>query len=205
MTHRPVSITAGDGTVLEAAWSGPERATTVVVFCHPHPRHGGTMRAPFMVGVTRHLVAAGVSVFRFNFRGVGGSEGAWSGGVEEVDDVHAAVTAATAAHPHTPPALAGWSFGAATALRWQARERSTLDYIGIAPPVSSELTPALPRDLAPAHRSFILGDRDQFVTVEELQEYADSIGASVEVLQGSDHFFYFREDKVAGHMLRHLA
>ncbi|NNJ46811.1 MAG: hypothetical protein HKP18_03175, partial [Acidimicrobiia bacterium] len=46
-------------------------------------------------------------------------------------------------------------------------------------------------------RLLIVGDRDQFVTVADLQAYADAAGATVTVLNGSDHFFYFREDRVA--------
>jgi alpha/beta superfamily hydrolase len=157
------------------------------------------MTAPLMVNVAGHLVGAGFAVLRFNFRGVGESGGTWSNGVGEVDDIAAAVDAAVTEHPDLPLGIAGWSFGAATSLRWQARERSTLHYAGIAPPVSSDLTPPLPRphELAPARRTFILGDRDQFVTVGDLEQYAASVGGELQVMRGSDHFFYFREERVA--------
>jgi alpha/beta superfamily hydrolase len=61
------------------------------------------------------------------------------------------------------------------------------------------MTPRLPpaEALAPAPRTFILGNRDQFVPVGELERYAGSIGASLRVLPGSDHFFSFREERVA--------
>ena len=191
-------LTAGD-VDLEAQWDVPDDPHFVTVLCHPHPLQRGTMRAPLMEAVARSLCMRGFAVLRFNFRGVGASTGAHDFGVGEMDDVLAAVTAAEAAYPSLPLGLAGWSFGAATALRFQARERSTLPYAGIAPPVSRERSPALPKahDLAPSHRTFVVGDRDQFVTVDELTVYAASIDARLEVLPGSDHFFYFREEHVA--------
>lgn len=184
---------------LEATWDTPDEPTHAVVLCHPHPLHGGSMRAPLMQAVARSLCMRGFAVLRFNFRGVGESTGTHDFGVGEVGDVAVAVDAAAAAHPELPLGLAGWSFGAATALRFQARDRSQIPYVGIAPPVASPRAPALParHELAETHRTFIIGDRDQFVTVDDLSAYAASITAEIEVLPGSDHFFYFREERVA--------
>ena len=157
------------------------------------------MNAPLMEAVTRALVANDFAVLRFNFRGVGGSTGTHGSGIHEIEDVDSAVRYAIAQHPRLPFAIAGWSFGAATALNWQARSGSGWPYVGIAPPVVSDHSPPLPSEdeLAPAVRTFILGDRDQFTSSEALTEYAARIGATVEILGGSDHFFYFREDRVA--------
>jgi hypothetical protein len=192
-------IRTTDGEVLEARWDLPDLPQRAVVFCHPHPLYGGTMTAPLMVGVTRYLVDHGFAVLRFNFRGVGASTGVHGNGSDEVADVAAAVATGDAAHPEIPLSLAGWSFGAATALSWAAASGSRHAYAGIAPPVLSGMTPRLPpaEALAPAPRTFILGNRDQFVPVGELERYAGSIGASLRVLPGSDHFFSFREERVA--------
>jgi hypothetical protein len=200
-------LRTSDGLTLEARWDSPEgHPAGVVVFCHPHPQQGGTMNAPLMRAVTGVLVDRGLNVLRFNFRGIGASEGRYDGGVGEVDDVAAAVGAARSAHPALPFGIAGWSFGAVTALGWQAREQDTSPYAGIAPPrrLSSgeEIIP--PERLAPADRLFVLGDRDQFTTPAELQEYADAVGGRLEVLSGSDHFFYFREDRVGGRLADHF-
>jgi hypothetical protein len=170
-----------------------------VILCHPHPLYGGSMEVPLLRTVAARLAAAGCPVLRFNFRGVGTSTGSWSGGEAETEDVGAAATAASAAFPGLPLALAGWSFGAVAALRWQAGAASTARYAGIAPPVPAGLAPALPAPeaLAPARRLFILGDRDQFTAVEDLRAYAAAAGAGLEVIGGSDHFFYGRESRVA--------
>lgn len=186
-------------TTLEARWDLPGTPRSLVVFCHPHPLHGGTMTAPLLEKIVAQLVEVEIGVLRFNFRGIGGSTGTWSDGVGEVDDVAAAVAKARGDHPQLELSLVGWSFGAATALRWQARDQAAMPYVGIAPPVKSDLTPPLPHAgaLLPARRKFILGDRDQFVTVEALTAYAEEIDAEIEILTASDHFFYFREHKVA--------
>lgn len=196
-----------DGEVLEARWDLPDVARRAVVFCHPHPLFGGTMHAPLMVGVTRHLVEHDFAVLRFNFRGVGASTGIHGNGTTEIHDVAAAVATADAAHPDVPLSIAGWSFGAATALAWAAQSGSKHAYVGISPPVSSPLTVTLPSPdaLAPAPRAFVIGDRDQLVPVERLKRYAASIGAEFRLLSGSDHFFYFREEQVATAMIDTLS
>ena len=183
---------------LEARWDVPESPLAAVVFCHPHPRQQGTMTVPLMEKVTAVLVDRGLAVLRFNFRGVGASTGKWGHGIAELDDVAAAVEAAAEGRPNLPLAVAGWSFGAAASLQWQARARSELPWAGIAPPVMSRGVDRLPppADLAPASRTFIVGDRDQFVTVDEISAYAADAGAQVHVIKGSDHFFYFREERV---------
>ncbi len=186
-----------DGQRLEAAWTEAEEPHAALVLCHPHPQHGGTMNAPLIAALARHLSKEGWSVLRFNFRGIGGSSGEWGGGDAELADVAAAMAAARLRE--LPVHLAGWSFGAATALRWQAAETDAAPYVGIAPPVASDLTPRLPdpASLPEAPRTLILGDRDQFTPVDDLAAYAGSIGARLEVLKGSDHFFHFRDMRVA--------
>jgi alpha/beta superfamily hydrolase len=62
-----------------------------------------------------------------------------------------------------------------------------------------------PVALAPARRLFVVGDRDQLVDVEEIRAYAAEIGARFEVLAGSDHFFHFREQNVAGLLAAHFS
>jgi alpha/beta superfamily hydrolase len=183
---------------LEARWDVPDHPSNIFVFCHPHPEHGGTMDAPLLQGVTERLTAQAVAVLRFNFRGVGKSSGTWSGGIDEIDDVAAVVATARTWYPDLPVTVGGWSFGGATSLRWIARDREELPWIGIAAPISSALTPPLPpREALPkAARTFIIGDRDQFITVAEVETYAAAVGGHVTVIKGSDHFFFYRHERV---------
>lgn len=199
MTHHEAFTLEAGGLNLQARWDLPDEAHQAVVLCHPHPLQRGTMNAPLMVQVAEHLTHAGFAVLRFNFRGVGESEGEHDYGDAEMDDVAAAVDAAAERFGDLPLGIAGWSFGAITSLRWQARDGDGRNWVGIATPIGSARSkePPDPASLPPATRTMILGDRDQFASVEESQAFADSIAADLQVMKGSDHFFYFREEKVA--------
>lgn len=194
----PPRLTTTDGVSLEYVLDLPDEAIGSVVLCHPHPRHGGTMRAPILGAIAKRAVAAGIAVMRFNFRGIGESTGTYDHGIGELLDIDAAVEAmASAAAPLR--GISGWSFGAATALNWEAARGSHLTYVGIAPPVRGALTPPLPdpSDLVTGRRTFIVGDRDQFVDADELEDYATAIGATIVRYETADHFFVFRHDRLA--------
>ena len=197
--NESVRIRDSASVELEARWDVPEHPGRVVVLCHPHPLHRGTMHVPLFEEISSDLMERGVAVLRFNFRGVGRSTGSHDSGIAEIDDVAAAVAHAEQSLPNLPVGIGGWSFGAGTALRWHARDRSQHNYIGIAPGVgkgSSQQMPE-PESLIPAHRTFIIGDRDQLVPPGAVIDYANRASATLHVLKGSDHFFYFREKKVA--------
>lgn len=192
------SLTTSDGLTLEALWNEPPAPRAAVLLCHPHPLHGGTMRAPLMEGITTRLIHQDIAVLRINFRGVGASGGEHEGGVGELLDIDTAMAELRRAQPDIQHGIAGWSFGGATSLVWTAERKEKLPWVGVAPPVASERTPDLPdpNRLPTGRRSFILGDRDQFVSIARVCEYAAEALAEVHVLPGSDHFFYFREDRV---------
>jgi uncharacterized protein len=190
--HEAIRLVTADHPTLEARWdlppTDPDRA---VVFCHPHPLHGGTMYAPFMNGITDHLVGRGHAVLRFNFRGTGNSGGAHGGGVDEVHDIQAAFDEASLRYPRV--FLAGWSFGAATGLRWLVWAQTTVPYAGIAPAVHYAPDPA---DLPGGPKRVVVGEREQVIDREHLIAYAREIRADVVEVPGADHFFYFREQHV---------
>jgi alpha/beta superfamily hydrolase len=95
--------------------------------------------------------------------------------------------------------MAGWSFGAAVCLNWQAETGSTVPYVGIAPPVDSPLTPPLPdpSNLAAARRGFVIGEKDQFIRADEIAAYAEAISAEIIRYPGTDHFFVLRHSRLA--------
>lgn len=187
-----------DGLTLDALWDQPEEPHAAIVFCHPHPLHGGSMRAPLLRQVTERLVELGFAVLRFDFRGVGGSEGTHDRGVGERRDVEAAWSELSSRSGGLRTGIIGWSFGAATSLNWVVEAGVDAPWVGIAPPVTSDRTPDLPRgDTGRGRKALVVGDRDQFVRPAELAAYAAEIGAELHVMPGSDHFFYFRERRLA--------
>ena len=192
------TIVTDDGVSLEAVLTTAGDARGAIVLCHPHPQHGGTMWAPILEAISLEAARRGFDILRFNFRGIGRSTGSHGFGNDEVADVDGAVTWMTQ-RPVPVVGIVGWSFGAAVALNWQSSARSDLAYVGIAPPVDSPLSPALPApsDLIPARRTFIVGDRDQFLDADELASYANSIDAEMVRYQTADHFFVLRHDRLA--------
>src|SRR5262245_4810984 len=80
--------------------------------CHPHPLYGGTMHNKVVHRIARGMRQAGGVVLRFNFRGVGQSQGEHAHGVGEIDDARAAREWLTARYPQLSTQLAGFSFGA---------------------------------------------------------------------------------------------
>ena len=111
-----------DGTVgpLEARYSEAASATGLTaVLCHPHPQFGGTMNDLVLGALESALLASGISCLRFNFRGVGGSQGSYSDGVGEIDDLVAATTWVRESSVGERIIVVGYSFGGAVALSAQ--------------------------------------------------------------------------------------
>lgn len=181
-------ITTSDGVTLEARIDSPDTPERLTVFCHPHPLQGGSMNAPLMIGVALRLVERGHSVLRFNFRGTGESSGEHDYGEAEQHDVAATIGYAESAA--LPLGLAGWSFGASTALRWLAAADSSISYVGIAPAAEK-----LPSDLPGGPKRIILGNRDQVIDGAAVQTYAETKGIDLVVTPG-DHFFHGRGQKI---------
>src|SRR6185436_6659896 len=109
---------AGPAGRLEAILMSPETepiATAVV--CHAHPRQGGMMHFKVVFRAAKALQEQGLAALRFNFRGVGRSEGTYDEGRGEQDDVRAALSELQRRYPRQPIVLGGFSFGSVMALR----------------------------------------------------------------------------------------
>lgn len=187
MTER-LELHTSDGETLEARFDSPDSPDRFTVFCHPHPLQGGSMNAPLMIAVANRLVDRGHAVLRFNFRGTGASSGGHDEGDGELNDLTAAMELAR--ERDLPLGLAGWSFGAWTALRWLAEEQETMPYVGIAPVATD-----LPDDLPPGPKRIILGTREQVIDSEALTAYAREQGIDL-VLTPGDHFFHGRGKRI---------
>jgi alpha/beta superfamily hydrolase len=204
-----------DGLTLEGVLHVPASGATpigAVVVCHPHPLYGGEMNNNVVVAIARALLGRSVAVLRFNFRGVGGSQGAHGGGVGEQDDVLAALrlTSEHALLAGVPLGLAGYSFGAGVALRAAARSAHAQDTwrpsTGAAggerslprdPAALALVSPALGQDeIAGMDRLtmpklLVTGAADMFATVERVEELAKALPGPTETFVSplADHFW----------------
>lgn len=191
-------LQTSDGVSLEAELVAPPNARAAVVLCHPHPQQGGNMTSLVTSELFRSLPAAGLAVLRFNFRGVGTSEGEHEFGIGEALDIIAALDAMSANYPGLSLFLSGWSFGADTSL-------SVLDWriaawLACAPPLRvlpiEELTNAAGSD--PRPKLLIIPEHDQFRDPASALDATSSwLNTKVVAVAGADHFFVGRTHKVA--------
>ena len=171
---------------LEALWSdGPAGAA---VLAPPHPLYGGRLDNPPVLAAERGLRAAGLGTLRFNFRGVGASTGAPTDDFAAADaDYHAALARLQQLH-RGPYVAAGYSFGAATALRVAHHAPAIDKVILIAPPLAM-LDRAALRALAD-RVTIVLGDDDDYTPLSNMQRaLADVPSVQLFVVEDADHFF----------------
>jgi uncharacterized protein len=170
---------------LEGLWkeaSPPRRGGAV--FAHPHPLHGGTLHNKVVYRAARALTSAGWETLRFNFRGVGVSEGLHDSGRGETEDFRAALDEVER-HTGLPLLGGGFSFGAAAALRGIAGDPRVVAYVGAGLPVATDSAAGIVRPTIPA--LFVVGERDTFGPPDLLRDFVADSGEIV-VIQGTDHF-----------------
>lgn len=197
-------LQTGPAGALEVAIDRPTGAAQgVAVIAHPHPLHGGTMTNKVVQTLARAFVLAGWTAVRFNFRGVGRSEGAYDEGQGELLDLLAVVQAQA---PEGPLCLAGFSFGAfvtshAVAQLHPQRELRHVVLVGTA---ASRFAVA---PLAPElHlRSLVIhGEQDDTVPLAAVMNWARPQALPVLVVPGGGHFFHGQLPLLRDCVLRHL-
>jgi alpha/beta superfamily hydrolase len=201
----PIRFETADGLTLEGELRvADDVARGTAVVCHPHPQGGGSKDHPILWAIRNDLARRGFTVLSFNFRGVMGSEGSFGGGVDEVEDVRAAVTTVRSM-ADGPTFVAGWSFGGMVALQ-EALTDDRVDALALAGfPVSDVAGVVRPdppsrEQMASFARPvlFVVGEADQFSPVPDLKRLVAKFpNAQLEVFPDTDHFFWHREREVA--------
>ena len=186
LTTREQPTIPGPAGALEAMLDAPASPTAIAVVCHPHPPDGGTMNHKVPMAIARELVRLDCAVLRFNFRGVGQSEGAYDRGVGETDDALAAAAWLRARSPGLPLTLAGFSFGAAVVTAAATR----LD----PPPLRLILAGTSPKRVgAPpvgVPALVVHGEHDHIVPLADVLDWARPQTLPVTVIPGAGHFFH---------------
>lgn len=200
-TRRVSFPAAKDGPRLEGVLHMPEGdgPFPAAIVCHPHPQMGGNMGSGVVVSVCLTLAVRDWVALRFNFRGVGESEGSFGGGEGEMDDVSGAVDFLYV-QPEVDPghmALGGFSFGAGVAVQHFARDSRLQRLVAIALPKMVYDERAVDDD--PRPKLFVVGENDPWAPVEQLREYVARLRPPKEltVVPGAGHLFDDQESEVA--------
>lgn len=188
---RMPGLIAGPGGSLETLLEVPVDVEPrgLAVVCHPHPLYGGALTNKVAHTLARVACDLGLAALRFNFRGVGKSEGEFDHGVGEVADAAAALANARPDYPGSL-LLAGFSFGGAIAMEL-ARQTEPNWLVTVAPAVDrierleSWRAPTVPWLL-------VQGDADELVSVARTIDFVNELepGPELTVLEGVDHFFH---------------
>ncbi len=155
------------------------------MFAHPHPLFGGTLHNKVVYRAARALVENGWATLRFNFRGVGLSEGTHDEGRGEMFDFRAAADEVER-RAGAPLVAGGFSFGCAAALRAIAYDSRVKAFLGVGLPVANDSIRDTPRPAVPA--LFVVGQDDTYGPPELLREFVGSAGEVV-VVPSTGHFF----------------
>lgn len=177
----------------------PEGSVTraAAVVCHAHPLHGGMMHFKVVFRAAKALQNQGVAALRFNFRGVGRSEGTHDRGVGEQDDVREALSELARRQPGLPLLLGGFSFGSAMAAKVAANDERVKAVLILGFPITRVDSTA---DLAGVRqpRLFVQGGEDEFGPGPAIRRLVANLPEPkrLEVIEGADHFFTGRLDEL---------
>lgn len=188
---------------LELPAAGEERQA-VAVIGHPHPPEGGTMDNKVVTSIARAFAELGIASLRFNFRGVGASEGSYDQGRGETLDYLAVAQWLHARRPGDQLWLAGFSFGAWVALR-AARQLPVARLIAIAPPVGFRDFTGVPAP--PCPWLLVQGEADDVVDPGQVFEWARGLDPAPTVVRMTDagHYFHGRLADLRGAIRNGLA
>ncbi|MEA2485669.1 MAG: uncharacterized protein QOD46_780 [Actinomycetota bacterium] len=200
MISEAVALTSSDGLQLEATLDSSGSPGAVLLLCHPHPQMGGTMNAPLLLALRDEVIARHWAVLRFNFRGIGGSEGESGTGDAEAADVRAGAAFLRERFPGMPLALGGWSFGAAVAVRMACADERLIACFAIAPPVTAK--PGVTVGLPPPDECnmscpllVVVGANDDQISPAECRAWTEQVATARYVeMGGANHFFWAKYD-----------
>jgi len=185
-----------EGILAMPQGAGPFAA---VIVCHPHPLYGGSMDNNVVDSLSETLTQASLISFKFNFRGVGGSQGKFGQGIGEQEDVEAAISFISTVKEVDSKriGLAGYSAGAGFALPVGSNNARIKALVAVSPPL-----PMFDFDfLKSCHKPklFISGNKDSFIPTHQFLEFCQNLPKPKECvsIEGADHFWWGYEPRLA--------
>ena len=184
-------VIAGPAGQLEALLEEPEdrEPREAFVVCHPHPVHGGTMHNKVVYRIARGLRRSGAVVLRFNYRGVGKSEGSYDNCIGETEDARVALAYLRSRYPDLPYSLAGFSFGSRIVLKMGCDLGTPARIIAVGVPAAHAGMAGLGDCDVP--RVFIQSTNDQFGPRPAMEAYFERLRGPKKLIwvEAADHFF----------------
>jgi alpha/beta superfamily hydrolase len=179
--------------------AGKEEKGPGAVICHPHPLYGGSMEVPLVIAIAEELAQRSVVALRFNFRGVGHSQGTYADGEGEMADVAGALDFVKSQERVESERLylIGYSFGAGVGLR-QAENDPRIAAVAVVAPYVENPRESLLRSYTKP-KLFLVGEGDTVCPTEWLQAFVAPLPEPkvLCILPGTDHYFWGREREVA--------
>ncbi|MEX2644604.1 MAG: alpha/beta hydrolase [Acetobacterales bacterium] len=198
----PEIIFNGPEGRLEGRYSHSKRPNApIAVILHPHPQHGGTMNNRVTYTLYQTFSGLGFSVLRFNFRGVGRSQGSFDAGIGELSDAASALDWLQNVNENASGCwVAGFSFGAWIGMQLLMRRPEIESFVSVAPPAKmydfSFLAPC------PSSGLILHGDADELVPEDAVTKLAQKLatqkGIAIDyrVIKGANHFFHERHEEL---------
>jgi alpha/beta superfamily hydrolase len=199
--HRTLMLPGPAGRIEAILWAtsqedGGAQPQLAAVVCHPHPLFGGTMHNKVVYQTAKTIHRFGLPVVRFNFRGVGLSEGTHDEGIGETHDVVAVIDFLAGEYPSVPLLLAGFSFGSWVGLRAGCGDARVTELIGLGLPVGDLGARSFAYlDRCDKPKLLVSGEFDRFGPPIKLRAIVEQFpedvreNTRVEIVGGGDHFF----------------
>jgi alpha/beta superfamily hydrolase len=191
---KEILFTGPDGRLVGKYKKGQSLNPPVALILHPHPLYGGTMNNPIVMELYNIFDALGFSTFRFNFRGVGKSEGKFDNGLGELADAAAALDWVQRQNPNTNQCwVSGFSFGAVICMQLLMRRPEITRFVSISPqPNLYDFNFLAP---CPASGLIVHGKKDEIAPLDDVQKLAQKLQAQknitveYEEVSGANHFY----------------
>lgn len=166
------------------------------IVCHPHPLFGGTMHNKVVFRAAKAALVENIPTLRFNFRGVGKSQGEFANGVGETEDVRAALDSLSSRFPGASVILMGFSFGSEIGLRVGVGDARVVALVGLGLAVTRHEYSFLLGSAKP--KLFVQGTNDEFGPRPEVEKLIRAVSPPKELhwVDGVDHFFTGKLDEV---------
>ena len=195
--HRSLFLAGPQGRLEALLWTSPAAEPPLAaVVCHPHPLFGGTMHNKVVFQTAKALHQFGIPVLRFNFRGVGLSEGVHDKGRGEQEDVRASLDYLATEFPGRPILVAGFSFGSVVGLRVGCTDVRVAESIGLGLPVNNSDFGFL--QACPKPKLIVQGGSDKFGSRKNIESVFATMSEPkrLVIVESADHFFTGQLEKV---------